>query len=82
MKASYIRISNNSYRDVFLWPKDEEMRKHWGLVIKASEYVILDFVMQKYQLDLEECFFQFKGLKRQIKPKNISKYKVDVQTWI
>lgn len=76
--ATYIRISNFSHRDVFLWPIDEELRKQWGLVIKANEFIMLDFSMQKYQLDIDQCFFQFKGMKRKIKPKNVSKYKVEV----
>jgi len=78
--ASWIRISNHSHRDIYLWPIDEELRKQWGLIIKAGQYIILDFAIQKYQLDLDACFFQFHGMKRKIKPKNIEKYKVEVQT--
>lgn len=77
--ASYIRIENCALKDVYLWPIDEELQKHWGLLIAAGHYIILDFALQKYQLDIDACFFQFKGMKRKIKPKNIAKYKVEVQ---
>jgi hypothetical protein len=76
--STYIRISNLSHRDVFLWPIEEELRKQWGFIIKSKEFIMLDFSTQKYQLDIDECFFQFKGMKRKIKPKNVYKYKVDV----
>lgn len=78
--SSWINISNHAHRDIYLWPIDEELQKHWGIIIKAGHTIILDMAIHNYQIDIDECFFQFKGMKRKIKPKNIEKYKVEVQT--
>lgn len=77
--ASWIRISNHSHRDLYLWPIDEELQKEWGLLIKEDQFIILEMSMQRYKLDIDACFFQFKGMKRKIKPKNIAKYQVELQ---
>lgn len=74
-----IIISNNSNTDVLLWPNDEKLQKHWGLLIRSGEFRILYFAMYGYAFDINECFFQFKNMKRKIKPKNIKKYGVQVE---
>lgn len=69
-------ISNYSNKDLYLLPIDEELQKQWGFLIKAGNSLTLE------PFNLNECFFQFKGSKRKIKPKNINRHKVKLQKFI
>ena len=77
-KTTMFQITNYSRKDVYLWPIDERMAEEWGMLIKAGEFIIKDLTFLKMSIDFDECYFQFRGMKRKIKPKNISKYNVDL----
>lgn len=77
-KTTMFQITNYSKRDLYLWPKDERAREEWGILIKAGEFIIKDFTFLKISLDLNDCYFQFHGMKRKIKPQNLKKYNVDL----
>lgn len=77
-KTTMFQITNYSKKDLYLWPMDEKIQEEWGMLIKAGEFVIKDLTFLKIIIDLDECYFQFRGMKRKIRPKNISKYNVDL----
>jgi len=75
--ASVIQIVNRTNRDIFLWPKDEVMRNLFGQLIHSNTFRIFECPAH-YQFDLDECYFQFKGLKRKIKHSNLHKHNIDL----
>ena len=83
MKATCFRIVNNSKRDILLWPNDIELQKEWGMYIAAGTFKFCDYRMQGliYAIDFDECHFNFVGLKRKIKPKNIHKHQVFLEIY-
>lgn len=77
--ASFIQIINKNSKDLFLWPNDPEMRDLFGRLIHANSFSIFE-CPEHYLFDLDDCYFQFKGMKRKIKHNNLHKYNVEIMT--
>lgn len=79
MIARFVQIVNKNAKDLFLWPKDPVMRDLFGQLIHANSFRILESP-EHYLFNLDECYFQFKGMKRKIKHSNLHKYNVEIMT--
>lgn len=76
--ANIVRIENHSKRDIFVLPVDDKWKQLFGLYIPAGHFRILEPWLFKHQMDLDEVFFQFYGMKRRIKVNNLKKHKIEL----
>lgn len=79
MKANIIMISNFSTKPLVLYPLNPGYNGDFIVFCKPDSCVIIDLIPMNRVLFLDECYFQFLGTNRKIKPKNISKHNVSLE---
>ncbi len=77
--ANLIKITNNTESAVILWPKDEEFREDFAILIEPKGFVILDYKPIGMYLDLDEFFFQFEHGKRKINVDEASEFGIELE---
>lgn len=76
MKANIITISNFSTKPLVLYPLNPRYDGDFIAFCKPDCCVIIDLVPMNRVLFIDECYFQFMGMKKKIKPNNIYKHNV------
>jgi hypothetical protein len=79
VKANIIMISNLSTKPLVLYPLNPMYNGDFIAFCKPDCCVIIDLVPMNRVIFLEECYFQFLGMKGKIKPKNINNHNVSLE---
>lgn len=78
-RANLIKITNKTDSAVILWPKDEESREDFAILIEAKGFVILDYIPIGMYLDLDEFYFQFEHGKRKILVEEATEFGIELE---
>lgn len=75
-KANIIKVTNEGKKIAVLYAKDRLSPDDFVLVCHPGHWMMKDFFNSqlKYEIDIDECYFQFLHLKRKISIENAAKY--------
>ena len=75
-KANIIKVTNEGKRIAILYAKDRLDDEDFVLICQPGHWMMKDFFNGaiKYEIDIDECYFQFHRLKRKISIENAAKY--------
>lgn len=77
--ANLIKITNKTNSAVILWPKDEESREDFAILIEAKGFVILNYVPIGMYLDLDEFYFQFEHGNKKILVEEAHEFGIELE---
>lgn len=80
-KATCFKITNQSKKDVILYPKSGNYNPEWAIYVRSGCFVFKDFRFMglDYAIDFDQCYFQFQGGKRKWRVKSIEKQGIEVE---